>query len=87
MMRRLTLSGSTLSTFAFDPAAVTVASGGVVTLSNEDGTTHTFTSDDGGFDCDIPAGETVNVLVSADAGSYDFHCKIHQAMTGTITGE
>src|SRR6187397_959345 len=47
----------TIADFAFDPDTVTVASGGVVSVSNDDGTTHTFTSDDGGFDCEISGGE------------------------------
>ncbi len=77
----------TIADFAFDPDSVTVASGGVVAVSNEDGTTHTFTSDEGGFDCSIEAGETANVLVDAAAGDYEFHCTIHPTMTGTITVE
>lgn len=77
----------TIADFAFDPDAVSVAGGGVVTLTNDDGATHTFTSDDAGFDCDIPGGETVNVVVDAAAGEYEFHCNIHPTMTGTITVE
>jgi plastocyanin len=77
----------TIADFAFDPDSVTVASGGVVAVSNEDGTTHTFTSDEGGFDCSIEAGETANVVVDAAAGDYEFHCTIHPTMTGTITVE
>ena len=77
----------TIADFAFDPDSVTVASGGVVAVSNEDGTTHTFTSDEAGFDCSIEAGETANVLVDAAAGDYEFHCTIHPTMTGTITVE
>jgi plastocyanin len=77
----------TIADFAFDPSDVTVASGGVVTLTNEDGAAHTFTSDDGGFDCDVAGGESVNVQVDAPAGEYEFHCDIHPAMTGTIAVE
>jgi plastocyanin len=77
----------TIADFAFDPDSVSVASGGVVAVSNEDGTTHTFTSDEGGFDCSIEAGETANVLVDTAAGDYEFHCTIHPTMTGTITVE
>ena len=77
----------TIADFAFDPDTVTVASGGVVSVSNEDGTTHTFTSDDGGFDCEISGGESATVLVDAPPGEYEFHCKIHSSMTGTITVE
>ena len=77
----------TIADFTFDPSEVTVASGGVVEVANEDGTDHTFTSADGGFDCTIAGGETANVVVSADPGEYEFQCDIHPAMTGTITVE
>lgn len=77
----------TIVDFAFDPADVTVASGGVVSVSNDDGATHTFTSADAGFDCEIASGESANVLIAAAAGEYEFHCDIHPSMTGTITVE
>jgi plastocyanin len=77
----------TMVDFAFDPSDVSVASGGVVEVANEDGVDHTFTSADGGFDCTVAGGETANVVVSAAAGEYEFHCTIHPAMTGTITVE
>ena len=75
----------TIVDFAFDPTEVSVASGGVVAVSNEDGTTHTFTSADAGFDCEIAGGEAANVLVAAAPGEYEFHCEIHPSMTGTLT--
>lgn len=78
-------SSLTMVNFAFSPDEVTVASGGSVSLTNEDGSTHTFTSDDGGFDVSVNAGESAEAQIDAEAGSYDFHCEIHPSMTGTLT--
>jgi plastocyanin len=52
-------------------------------VQNKDSTEHTFTADDGAFDVDLPAGKTVTVPAQ-QAGTYDFHCKIHSSMTGTL---
>ena len=78
-------SSITMVNFAFSPDSVTVASGGAVSLTNEDGSTHTFTSDDAGVDVSVSAGESAEAQVDAEAGTYDFHCEIHPSMTGTLT--
>ena len=77
----------TMSNFAFNPDELTVASGDTVSVSNEDGSAHTFTSDDGGFDLQVGGSESGEVTIDAEAGSYEFHCTIHPSMTGTITVE
>lgn len=77
----------TMSNFAFNPDELTVASGDTVTVANEDGTSHTFTSEDGGFDLQLSGSESGEVTIDAEAGSYDFLCTIHPSMTGTITVE
>ena len=76
-----------IAELAFNPDTVTVASGDVFSVSNEDGTTHTVTSDEGGFDCELPGGESATILVDAAPGEYEFHCEIHPSMTGTMTVE
>ena len=73
----LTISGST-----FEPSEVTTASGGALTVVNEDGVDHTFTMDDGSVDEAIGGGETIEVTVTESGG---FHCTIHPSMTGTVT--
>jgi plastocyanin len=77
----------TMSNFAFNPSELTVASGDTISVTNEDGSGHTFTSDDGGFDLSLGSGESGEVTIDADAGSYDFLCTIHPSMTGTLTVE
>jgi len=80
----LTLS---IKDFAFDPDTLSAPGGqqAMVTITNADSVTHSFTLDDGGVSKDVPAGQTVDVTVpfpaSATAG---FHCKFHPSMTGTL---
>ena len=40
----------TIKSFAFKPTPLTVKAGTKITVTNKDGTTHTFTSDNGKFD-------------------------------------
>lgn len=62
-----------------------VAEGGTVTVTNNDSTTHTWTSDDGVFDSSgISPGESYEFTFQ-DAGTYSFFCNIHPSMTGSIT--
>ena len=79
--------GITIANFAFSPNTLTVASGGTVAVANEDGTTHTFSSEDGGFDVELAAGDSSDVQIDAEVGEYDFRCDIHPSMTGTLTVE
>jgi plastocyanin len=72
--------------FAFAPATITAKVGDVITFKNEDATAHTATVIDGGA-CTTPNIESGNAdgLTFTAAGTYKFHCRIHQTMTGTIT--
>jgi plastocyanin len=75
----------TAAGFAFDPNCLTVATGGTISLSNGDTTTHSFTLDDAAADVsvDIPAGGSAEATAPA-AGTYGFHCRFHSSMTGTL---
>jgi plastocyanin len=74
----------TISGFDFgDPISVTV--GQTVEVRNEDGTPHTWTSTDGGFDSgSIGAGDSFTYSFAAP-GVYPFLCEIHTSMSGVIT--
>jgi plastocyanin len=77
----ITISGS-----QFDPTEVEAAAGDATfSVSNEDGFAHTFTADDLGVDEEIDGGASASVTATLEAGSYEFRCKIHPSMTGTIT--
>jgi plastocyanin len=71
------------SSFAFKTTPV--KAGATVTVKNDSNAEHTVTQDESGFDVDMPAGATKTFTAPDKAGSYKFHCKIHQFMTGTLT--
>jgi plastocyanin len=71
---------------AFTPTAAEVAAGSVhFTVTNEDGGQHTFTMEDADIDLALDGGSTEEADADLDAGEYEWHCKIHPSMTGTLT--
>jgi plastocyanin len=76
-----------ISGSAFNPAAITVTAGTVVTWTNFDAFEHTATGDPGSLDpwdsgTLAPNGiftRTFNLL-----GTYTYHCAIHPGMRGTV---
>ena len=74
--------------FAFGPASVTIAKGGTVTFTNNDGTTHTVSSGtapnkDGKFDKEVAGGSETTITFDTP-GTYTYFCNIHQTMKGTV---
>jgi plastocyanin len=76
----------TIKNFEFKPNPGTVAAGATVTVKNSDTTTHTFTSDDKtSFDTKrISPGASATFVAPTKAGTYKYHCAIHQSMTATL---
>lgn len=74
----------TASDFVFEPTSVSAAAGGTIEFINEDDAEHSFTADDPGIDVDAGGGESVTVEVDAEPGTYDFYCKYHEDMKGTL---
>jgi plastocyanin len=73
----------TIKTFKFgDP--ITVKAGATVTVKNADMTTHTVLADDKSFDTGDIAGGSDATFVAPNAGTYEFHCNIHNYMRGTL---
>ena len=71
------------SGFKFTSTAVTA--GSTVTVQNNSNAMHTVTSDESGkFNVSIDAGKTATFTAPA-AGTYKFHCNIHNFMKGTLT--
>ena len=71
--------------FGFQPSAVTVTAGEVVTWQNTGSAEHTITADDGTFDGGpLAKGEQFAHLFDT-AGTFAYHCRIHPSMTGTVT--
>jgi plastocyanin len=76
-------AGITIANFAF--TASSVKAGSTVTVANNDTATHTVTADDGkSFNVTVPAGKSATFTAPA-AGTYAFHCNIHNTMKSTLT--
>jgi plastocyanin len=70
--------------FAYDPDPLTIEVGDTVTWTNDDAIAHTVTADDGAFDSGSLAGDATFERTFATAGTFAYHCTVHEAMTGTI---
>ncbi len=74
--------------FAFGPKELTVDAGATITWSNLDGADHTVTQSGGQLfkSPDLATDDTFEVTF-AEAGTYEYICKFHPAMRGTVTVE
>jgi len=80
----------TISGFEFDPSCFTARAAQGISIVNEDSADHTFTISGTPTDVTIAGGETFNgesVSGVLEPGTYDFFCRFHTSMTGTITVE
>jgi plastocyanin len=73
-----------IADFAFAPAERDAKVGDSVKWTNSDGLTHTVTADDGAFDSGNLAGGKSFSFTFDQAGTFAYHCKIHQRMTGKV---
>jgi len=74
-----------ISDFKFSPASLSVEHGAGVTVTNQDSTAHTATSNDGhSFDTGTLAAGASQTISVTKAGSYAYHCDIHPFMHGTL---
>lgn len=77
----------------FEPAEVTIAANTdvAVQLVNEGQAQHNFSVEELGIDVDLPAGESTETTVNAEAGEYAFYCNVaghrEAGMEGTLTVE
>ena len=71
----------------FTPSQITVAKGGTVTWTNHDSTTHTVIDDlsnvGGPASGEITPGSSYSFRFTK-TGSFQYHCRIHPSMRGTI---
>jgi plastocyanin len=76
----------TADNFAFGPTEIRVASGAMIAIGNATGSTeHTFTVDGTDLDLMLDPGKVTQARIDLDPGIYDFHCRFHASMTGTLT--
>ncbi len=73
--------------FKYNPAALTVKKGTVVTFINRDLAGHSATADDGSFDTGVLGQEKSKTVTFDKAGTFNFHCIPHPNIKGTITVE
>ena len=72
---------------AFTPEAIKVASGAVVTWTNNDGFQHNVVFDNNAANPSGPvnAGEAKALTMPTAAGTYPYHCSIHgTVMSGSV---
>jgi plastocyanin len=75
----------TIANLAFDPAQISVQSGGAVVWTNNDSVPHTVTAADGTFDSGIfDPGARFSWTFDL-AGSFAYACQLHPQMQGTVT--
>jgi plastocyanin len=78
----------TASGFAWDKTDLEMAAGSEVKVevTNDDSAPHSFTFEEASVDQTVDGGEDAAVTFTApDAGEYQFRCKFHASMTGTVT--
>jgi len=66
---------------------ITVGTGGTVTVTNNDGVDHTWTSDDGAFDSGVLASGASFEFTFTEAGEFAYRCEIHPSMTSSVAVE
>ncbi|HYG72575.1 MAG TPA: cupredoxin domain-containing protein, partial [Actinomycetota bacterium] len=72
--------------FAFDPAELEIASGDNLTLRNGNANTpHTFTVDGSDVDVELAPLAEEEATIDLEPGTYDFFCRLHPQMEGTLT--
>ncbi len=75
----------TIENFAYDPSCFKASATSTITIENKDSVTHTFSIDGTQVDATINGLETFNgESPGLTPGSYDFYCKLHPTMTGTL---
>jgi plastocyanin len=69
----------------FSPASLTIPAGDTVVWTNDDGVTHTVTSDSGSeLSGSLGSGQTYQHIFMT-ANTYAYHCTIHTFMHGSVT--
>ena len=71
---------------AFAPAQLSVRAGDSVAWRNGDIVAHTATSEEDGFDVDVPPGGEGSAVM-ARPGTFGYTCRYHPNMTGRIVVE
>jgi plastocyanin len=80
-----TVTDVTIANFRFSPNPVTISVGDTLQWTNQDGTTHTVTSDDGqSFDSGPRQPGATFTHTFDQARTFAYHCNIHPSMRATV---
>ncbi len=74
----------TLTTTAFNPNSVTIASGMTITWMNNDSIEHTTTANAGAWDSGRLAPGASFSRTFTTVGTFPYHCSIHPDMVATV---
>ncbi len=79
----------TISGYTYDPTCLRVSASGGLTIVNEDPSAHSFSVEGGLIDETLDIGDTAKVrsLSSLAPGTYQFNCRFHPPMVGTLVVE
>ncbi len=79
----------TISGYAYDPTCLRVSASGSLTIVNEDPSAHSFSLEGGLIDETLDVGDTVTIKSLSDLapGTYQFNCRFHPPMVGTLIVE
>jgi len=75
---------STLTTNAYAPNPIAVATGSTVTWTNNDTTAHTSTATDGSWNSGTMAPGASFSRAFPAPGTFPYHCTLHPGMVGTV---
>lgn len=85
-VRAQTTHTVTIKNMAFSPANLTIAAGGTVTWVNEDRPRHSAWEDSGNsFDTGLLGNGDSASMTFGGAGTFNYRCRPHGNMRGTIT--
>jgi plastocyanin len=73
-----------ISGMAFSASSITVTKGTKVTWTNNDNMTHTVSADDNTFDSGDMGNSATFSHVFNTVGTFNYHCKYHSSMTGSV---
>jgi len=73
-----------IASFAFAPDPVEVKAGGTITFVNQDRAAHNAESPEAGFSTVRQESGDAKDVALDDGGSYEYFCRFHRFMTGTI---
>jgi plastocyanin len=80
----ITIAGEN-GNMSFSPNPASLKVGQKVAWHNADSITHTASASSGAFDTGtIGPGTTSAAITLTAAGNWDYHCKIHPSMVGTV---